>query len=530
MDAKLAKLLLTLLAGLILSACGGGGGGDSGGGTGPGHPSVIAAVAAEPAPASACSNGGITVKSGIDDNLNGILDDPGEVDLVQYVCNGAAGANGVNGTNGVPALVSIADEPAGANCAAGGKRVTSGPDTNASGILDPAEVTSTGFICNGANGTNGTNGSNGANSLLSITSEPVGANCAGGGLKVVSWLDTIANGVLDASETSFTNYVCNGPGTVVIQSITADPAVVRPGQTTTLSVSATDGAGSTLSFTWSGPGSFATPNAASTAWTAPATVGSYLVNVQVSNGPSTVTGFASILVSAAPSGPIVTNVSPTESRVGQEILVTGAGFGASQGASTVSIGGVSPASVTSWSEFQIRAIVPAGAGTGSVIVTVGGSPSSPGFIVLLWASADNVVISAAVGNQNGALLVADGSGGAIIVWQDFRSFPGLDISADIFAQRVNSSGVPLWTANGVAISTAPGDQTRTRLVADGSGGAIIVWQDNRNNAATGIDIFAQRVNGAGVPQWTANGVAISTATGTQANPQLVADVDRKSVV
>jgi hypothetical protein len=469
----------------------------------------MASVSSAPAPLTECPNGGITVKSGIDKNLNGLLDDPGEVTLVQYVCNGAPGASGLS------ALVAIVDEAAGSNCSAGGKKVTSGRDGNGNGILEPGEVTATGFICNGSSGAPG------ANSLLAITTEPAGAACAAGGKKVVSWLDTIANGLLDTSETAFTNYVCNGPGTVVIQSITASPAVVRPGQVTALAVSATDGAGSTLTYSWTGPGSFATPGAASTSWTAPATVGSSLVSVQVSNGPSTVTGYASILVSAAPTGPIVTSVSPEQARVGQEVVITGAGFGASQGASTVSIGGVSPASVTSWSEFQIRATVPAGAGTGSVVVTVGGAPSSPGFIVVPWAQAGNVAISTALYGQGNPQLVADGNGGAIMVWQSTRVGTGFDI----MAQRVNSAGVPQWAADGVVLCAAAGDQTVPQLVSDGSGGAIVAWEDRRSGT---YDVYAQRVNGLGQPQWALNGVAIAAGLSTtaagldQVNVQLVA--------
>ena len=189
---------------IALAACSGGGGSGGGGGGSSGSPSVIAAISPSSAPASACPNGGITVQSGIDQNLNGVLD-PSEVTLTQYVCNGSPGSTGAGGA---AALVSMANEPAGANCPAGGTKVTSGPDANANGVLDASEVTSTGYLCNGTNGTNG------ANTLLSVTAEAAGANCASGGLKVVSWLDTIANGTLDPSEaaSSTTSYVCNGSG------------------------------------------------------------------------------------------------------------------------------------------------------------------------------------------------------------------------------------------------------------------------------------------------------------------------------
>jgi hypothetical protein len=113
-------------------------------------------------------------------------------------------------------------------------------------------------------------------------------------------------------------------------------------------------------------------------------------------------------------------------------------------------------------------------------------------------------------------IISDGSGGAIILWEDHRSG-----NYDIYAQRVGASGNLLWTANGVAVSTAAGDQDIPQLTSDGAGGAIITWQDSRGGA-TG-DIYAQRVNASGSVLWAANGVAICTYTGNQVFPQITSD-------
>src|SRR5207245_658083 len=101
-------------------------------------------------------------------------------------------------------------------------------------------------------------------------------------------------------------------------------------------------------------------------------------------------------------------------------------------------------------------------------------------------------------------------------------------SWDIYTQRVNAAGVPQWTADGVALSIAAGDQTNSQLVSDGSAGAIVAWQDYRNGGIP--DIYAQRVNAAGVPQWTADGVAICTSAGVQEDPQLVSDGSAGAIV
>ncbi len=134
-------------------------------------------------------------------------------------------------------------------------------------------------------------------------------------------------------------------------------------------------------------------------------------------------------------------------------------------------------------------------------------------------TADGVAIDTATGDQTLPIIVPDGSGGAIITCQDARNGSS---NVDIYAQHVNASGAVQWTANGVAIDTATGNQTLPTIVPDGSGGAIITCQDARNGSSN-VDIYAQHVNASGAVQWTANGVAVCTATGNQLNPTIASD-------
>lgn len=88
---------------------------------------------------------------------------------------------------------------------------------------------------------------------------------------------------------------------------------------------------------------------------------------------------------------------------------------------------------------------------------------------------------------NSLSLTGDGSGGAIVTWDDNRN--GL---RDVFAQKLNPvDGSTLWARDGVPVSTAQGDQSLPVLTSDGSGGAIIAWMDGRDFSVT--NIFAQRV-------------------------------------
>lgn len=77
------------------------------------------------------------------------------------------------------------------------------------------------------------------------------------------------------------------------------------------------------------------------------------------------------------SPPSISAVVPDSSAVGDTVQIFGSDLGAIQGSSSVTIGGASATTVLSWSSAEIRAEVPLGAVTGSVIVTVEGRSSNP---------------------------------------------------------------------------------------------------------------------------------------------------------
>ncbi len=135
----------------------------------------------------------------------------------------------------------------------------------------------------------------------------------------------------------------------------------------------------------------------------------------------------------------------------------------------------------------------------------------------LWLT--GVLICTAMNDQLLPRAVSDGSGGAIVIWQDNRQ--GSNADADVFAQHVNSSGAVLWNGNGVGVSTAAQKQTNARIITDTNGGVIIAWSDFRD--ASSYPVFAQRLNPAGVPAWTADGVQVAPDMGGEYTPGIVSD-------
>ncbi len=110
------------------------------------------------------------------------------------------------GEDGVDSLTDIQDEAAGANCAAGGLRISTGPDDNANGTLDAGEVAVTRYICSSAS------------SLTNVVPEALGTNCSAGGVKIQSGLDNNRNGTLDSAEVTATNYVCGSGEAQIVKS------------------------------------------------------------------------------------------------------------------------------------------------------------------------------------------------------------------------------------------------------------------------------------------------------------------------
>lgn len=135
---------------------------------------------------------------------------------------------------------------------------------------------------------------------------------------------------------------------------------------------------------------------------------------------------------------------------------------------------------------------------------------------VLWTK-DGIPVCVAAENQNRPKIISDGAGGAIITWMDMRS--GIE-NSDIYAQRIDANGSPQWTTNGIPICSVANIQTSPCIAPDGTGGAIIIWQDFRTNYA---DLYAQRINGNGEAMWAKDGVLVCGSLGAQSAPMAVGD-------
>ena len=111
----------------------------------------------------------------------------------------------------------------------------------------------------------------------------------------------------------------------------------------------------------------------------------------------------------------------------------------------------------------------------------------------LWD--DGVIICDNIFSQESPRLCSDGNGGAFIAWVDGRNV-GRHISRNIYVQRINENGESLWgeAGEGVAIMAAAWEQTNFRIISSEPGSAIISWEDDRIDSPS-TDIFATRISG-----------------------------------
>jgi len=121
------------------------------------------------------------------------------------------------------------------------------------------------------------------------------------------------------------------------------------------------------------------------------------------------------------------------------------------------------------------------------------------------------------GTQNNHAVLADGAGGLFLVFQDPRNGTS---NIDIYAQRVDNAGALQWGASGTAVATGANNQLTPQLVSDGAGGIVTVWSDARTST-TDANIYAQKLNSSGVVQWTAGGELINNSANLQTHPLII---------
>ena len=128
--------------------------------------------------------------------------------------------------------------------------------------------------------------------------------------------------------------------------------------------------------------------------------------------------------------------------------------------------------------------------------------------VLLWGSQGSAVTNLP-GRQEDPVAITDGDGGAFIAWVDYR----FDDEGDIFIQHIDNQGNRMMDDNGEALARVDGRHLTINMCTDSLGGVFVAWQDKRNFLDD--DIFGTHVSSNYVIIAPSSGVSIIQMNGNQ---------------
>lgn len=132
---------------------------------------------------------------------------------------------------------------------------------------------------------------------------------------------------------------------------------------------------------------------------------------------------------------------------------------------------------------------------------------------MMWLT-DGMAVTSSTGAED-VNIATDGASGAYIVWNTNPGLPsGGSGAQNILAQLVGANGTVQWAPTGIPICTQAGTQWRANITSTRNGQAIIAWGDYRGGSYS--DIYAQKVDALGNFQWTpGTGVQLTSAACSQ---------------
>lgn len=142
---------------------------------------------------------------------------------------------------------------------------------------------------------------------------------------------------------------------------------------------------------------------------------------------------------------------------------------------------------------------------------------------MLWGES-GISVCAAEGGQRLPVIAHDGNGGILVAWNDMRHG---NETPELYVQRIDDEGVPQWTTDGVHIASLFLESYPQAIIADGSGGAIVAWASRVDENQS--DIYAQKLSAEGEILWPRS-VPVSTAVGAQYEPVGVSDGEGGAVI
>jgi hypothetical protein len=130
-----------------------------------------------------------------------------------------------------------------------------------------------------------------------------------------------------------------------------------------------------------------------------------------------------------------------------------------------------------------------------------------------WAVNGLPVVSG-TGYQSLSTMRADKFGGFVCYYQEYGTGPNWKL----MAQKVDGNGTAQWYYP-VTVRDAPNGIYYIQATADGLGGTMVTWMDQRVDYG---DIYAQRLDSYGNPRWQSGGLPVATSANGQEYPSICA--------
>ena len=228
------------------------------------------------------------------------------------------------------------------------------------------------------------------------------------------------------------------------------------------------------------------------------------------SGNATTSAVVTVNVNNAAAAPSITSLNPTVGPIGASVTISGANFGAAQGASTVAFNGIAT-TATSWTTTSIGVAVPTGATSGSVVVTVGATSSNGVSFTVTAPSPGLTSLSPASGSVGDSVTITGANFGATQGTSTVK-FNGTAATAASWSAASISTTVPNGAVTGNVVVTVGG------VASNGAAFTVVVPAPSIANLNPASGLVGASVTITGVNFGATQGASTVKFNGTTATP------------
>jgi hypothetical protein len=147
-----------------------------------------------------------------------------------------------------------------------------------------------------------------------------------------------------------------------------------------------------------------------------------------------------------------------------------------------------------------------------------------------WDNDGALLLDSMSPQQSFMKLVSDSAGGGIFTW--LADYVPQGNAGNIYAQRFDSTGATLWTADKIASLQGVSMPVDFLMTSDNKSGSFVAWlAPNLNPQGDGsLDVHAQHISANGTTQWANTGTVVSSAPTNQVMPQIISDTNSIAII